>query len=172
MEVERCPLDIAGGPAVVVDDCHLVYRFQKILGEHLLGPIGVHHDQKGSGIGADHGIGGGEKGVRILRQGGQLIHHLIGGIGFRITDNVGGDPLFTGNGKDARRRPDAVQVRKAMSHDKDLRGILDQGGQGACHDAAFDLGMLFRILRPAAIELKVEAVFDHSLVAAPGKGHL
>ncbi len=54
--VERGPLDIGGGPAVVVDDRHPVAGLEQLLRLDLLGSIGVHHNSQGPGIGDEQGI--------------------------------------------------------------------------------------------------------------------
>ena len=46
MVVEGGPLDVGGGPAVVVDDRHPVAGLQYLPGQHLLRTVGVHYYHK------------------------------------------------------------------------------------------------------------------------------
>ena len=166
--VQRSPLYIAGRPAVVVNDRHFVDRFQKLLTQYLFGPIGIHHHQKGVGVGGHHGVGGGEECVFIFRQGRQLGDHLCGGACLPIMDDVGGHPHLTGHGQNTRRRPHTVQIGELVAHDKNPGGVCDEALQSVGHHPAFYLGVFFRVCGPAAEELKVEPVLHHRLVAAPG----
>ena len=59
-----------------------------------------------------------------------------------------------------------------MAHDKHPGGVGHQLAQGIGHDPALNLGALLQLLGAAAVELEVELVLDHHLVAAPAQGHL
>ena len=172
MEVECGVGDIGGRPAVVVDDGHPGAAFQQILAHHLLGAVGVHHHQQGPGVGQNDGVLGGEEGFLVLRHLGELLRHVGGGVGAPLLDDADGDPLLPGDGAHTGAGADAVQVGELVAHDKDIGGVGDELGQGIGHDPALDLGALFHLLVPAAVELEVEFVLHHRLVAAPGEGHL
>ena len=172
VEVEGGVGDIGGRPAVVVDDGHPGAALQQVLAHDLLGAVGVHHHQQCPGVGQDDGVLGGEEGLLVLRHLGELLRHVGGGVGAPLLDDADGDPLLPGNGAHAGTGADAVQVGELVAHDKDVGGVGDELGQGVGHDPALDLGALFHLLVPAAVELEVELVLHHRLVAAPGQRHL
>ena len=125
MIVQGGAFDIGGGPAVVVDHGHPVAGLQQLRRLDLVGPIGIHHDSQGAGVGDEQGLLGGEEAVLILGQGGQAVDELLGRGRRGLLDDVDGDAVFPAQGTHARRRADAVVVRGAVAHDEHLGGVGD-----------------------------------------------
>ena len=172
VEVQCRVLNVGGRPAVVVDDRHPVAGVQQLPVLHHIRPVGVHHHQQGPGLGVDEGVGAADERVLVLRQVPELAHQGPGVVALHVDDDLGLLALLPGGAADARRRAHRVHVRVLVAHDVDLPRVGDQLPQSLGHDPALDLGALFRGLGPAAVELEVQAVLHHRLVAAPAEGHL
>ena len=172
VEVEGGALNVGGGPAVVIDDRHPVARSQQLLGVDLLWAVGIHYYQQGGGVSQHKGLLGGDEDPLVLGQGLQLVRHDRGGVGPRLPDDVGLDPPLAGQGTHAGGSADAVKVGELVAGDEQSGGVGGQLAQGVGHDPALDLGALFGLLGPAAVELEVELVLDNRLIAAPGQSHV
>ena len=172
MIVQGGPLNVGGGPAVVVDHGHPVAGLQQLRRLDLIGPVGVHHHGQGAGVGDEQGLLGGEEAVLILRQGRKPVDELLGRGRRGLFDDVDGNAVFPAQGAHARRRTDTVVVRGAVAHDEHLGGVGHQSGQGVGHDPALHLGALLCLFGAAAVELEGELVADDGLIAAPGQGHV
>ena len=172
MEVQGGVLDVAGGPAVVVDDRHAVAALQHLGGLHEVRAVGVHHDKKGPRLQPQESLLLVHKRPGVLRQLPQLRQHQLGGVVVLVDDDLGLAPPLPGDAHKARRRAQGVHVGVAVAHDVDLLGVLHQLAQGVGHDPGLDLGPLLRGLGPPAVEGEVLPRPHHGLVAAPGEGHL
>ena len=172
MEVEGRVLDIVRRPAVVVNDRHPVAGVQQLPVLHQIRPVGVHHHQQGPRLGVDEGVGTADKYVLVLRQAGQLAHQGPGVVALQVDDDLGPLPPLPGRAAHARRRAHRVHVRVLVAHDVDLTGVGDELAQGLGHNPALYLGPLLCGLGPAAVELEVQAVLHHGLIAAPAQAHL
>ena len=172
VEVEGAALDVGGGPAVVVDDRHLVAGLEHLSAGHLLGAVGVHHHQQGPGVCLQEGLLAVQKQVLVLLHPLQLAVQLVGGGGSALPDDVVGHTLLAGNGAHAHGGAHGIHVGGGVAHDEHAGGVRHQLAQGGGHDPALDLGALLGLLGPATEELEVEAVFHHRLIATPGQGHL
>ena len=172
MEIEGRVGNIGGGPAVVVDDRHLVDGLQQVLAHHLLRAVGVHHHQQAVGVGQQNGVLRREEHVLVLGQGGEPVTHLAGRVDPRLPHDVDGGALLPGHGAHAGGSADAVQIGVLVAHDEHGGGVGHQLAQGVGHDPALHLGALLQLLGAAAEELEVELVLHHHLVAAAAQGHL
>ena len=108
VEVEGRVGDIGGRPAVVVDDRHLVAGEEQLLRRDLLGPVGVHHHQQAVGVGQDQRVLGGDEGLLVLRESGELLHHAAGRVLAGLPDDVGGNPPLPADRHHPRRRADTI----------------------------------------------------------------
>ena len=172
MVVEGGPLDIGGGPAVVVDDCHPVAGLQHLPGQHLLRTVGVHHHHQGAVVHHQQSLLGREKSAPVLAQLGQPVRQDLTGGRAGLLNDIGGDSLLPGDGKHAGSGAHTVVVRGLVPHDKQTGGVGHQGREGIGHDPAFHLGALRGLLGPSAEELKGELVADDRLISTAGQRHL
>ena len=156
----------------MVDDGYPVAGLKQLGRLNLLGTVGVHHHSQGAGVGDEQGVLRGEKCIVVFRKLRELVDQLLSRGSARIPDDVGGHPVFPAQGAHTGGGAQRVVVRGLVAHNKDLRGIGNQGGEGVGHDTAFHLCALFRLFGAAAVKLKSKLVADHRLIAAPGQGHV
>ncbi len=119
VEIEVRPLDIGGGPPVVVNDRHLVAGIQQLPVLHLLRAVGVHHDQQGAGIRPEHGLLGIQQHTFVLRHPRHPVIELIRRGPPRLPDDIVAHPLHPGDGANPHGGPHRVEVGGAVAHDHD-----------------------------------------------------
>ena len=172
MVVERGPLDIGGGPAVVVDDCNPVAGLQHLPGQHLLRAVGVHHHHQGAVVHHQQCLLGRQKCSPVLGQLGQPVGQDLARGRAGLLDDIGGDPLLPGDGKHAGSGAHTIVIRGLVPHDKQAGGVGHQGREGISHDTAFHLGALLCLLGTASKKLKGELIADDGLITPAGQRHL
>ena len=171
MEVEDRLLDVVGGAAVMVNDHDAAQGFQQGLALHLVGTVGVHHDEQTLGIRRQEGVLAGHEAVGVF---GYIPQHGQQGlcrVEFRVNDDIDLLALLAAQAADAGSSAHGVQIGHFVAHDEDPPGLHDQLRQGGGHDAGFDLCAALGGLVAAAEEGKVVTVLDDGLVAAAGQGH-
>ena len=172
MVVEGHFVDVAGAPAVVVDDRHLLTALQQRLRLHALGAVGVHHHQEGGGLGVEEGGVAGDKGAAVLRLLLEPAEDGMDGVILGVDDDLGLFAPLAGDGHDAGGGAQAVHVGVLVAHDVHVARLVHQLAQSIGHNTGLHLGALLGGLGAAAVELKVAAILHHGLVAAPAEGHL
>ena len=172
MEAEGGVFNIAGGPAVVVDDRHPAAGLQNLGAFHQIRPVGVHHHQQRPGTHLHKGLRRVYEHALILRQCPEHGQHGLGGVLLRLNDDLGSPAQLPGGAANAHGGAHRVHVGEAVAHDVDVLGVRQKLSQSVGHDPGLDLGALFRGLGPSAVEGEVRLPPDHCLVAAPAQGHL
>ena len=158
---------------MVVDHRHLVHCLQQILAHHLLGPVGVHHHQQAVGVGQQDGILLGEEHILVLAQPPQPAWDIsLAGFCPASLMMCTGAPFF----RAMAHTPAAAPMQSMsgylwpMTNTREASAISSPRALG--HDPALNLGALLQLLGAAAVELEVELVLDHHLVAAPAQRHV
>ena len=157
---------------MVVYDRHLVARLQKPQILDLLGSVGIDYDQQGFAVGGEHCFLCAYEDILVFRS---LFKHLDKRLCqclFRIGNNVHPHAVFACNEAHGNGCSDAVHIAVTVTHDENLRSVLNERSKCVCHYAGFDLCSGIALADLAAEEIKVKAVFDDRLIAAAAKCHI
>ena len=171
MEIHHHGIDIIRRPAVVVDDADLGDGFEQRLTLHLIGTVGIHHDENAAVVRHEQGILPGNECFPVLRLCLNLGDQLGRGVFLRIDNNAELLTLFPAQAAHAHSGAHGVQIGILVSHDEHMAALADQLHQRVGGDPGANLAAVIRLPVPSAVEAEIEAVLHHRLIAAPAQGH-
>ena len=164
--------DIVCRTPVVVDDRHAGAGLEQARIFHLIGPVGVHHDEQRAAVGVQERLLRRQEGLTVFRRAEHPIAELAGRRLVGIHDDAAGRAEFARDAAHAGSSAERVQIGESVPHDVDLGRVLNELTEGVCHDAGFDLCAPLNLSAAAAEELKRDAVFHNGLIAAARECHL
>ena len=172
VEIDHHGTDVVRGPAVMVDDGDLADGLQQRLALHLVGTVGVHHDENGIAAAAQQRILAGDQHAVVLRHGLDLLDEPLGGIVLGVNDDPGGLLLLAAHTGHTQRRTHGIEIRVLVAHDVNIVGFGDELHHGVGIDTGADFAPVLHLLVAAAVEVEVQPILDDRLVTAAAQAHL
>ena len=157
---------------MVVDDGDLADGLQQRAALHLIGAVGVHHDEDGISVTAQKGILTGDDDALVLGHRPNLLDELLGGVVLLVQDDVGLLALLAAQAVHAQGSAHGIHVRHFVTHDVNVAGFGDELHQGIGGDPGAHLAPVVDLLAPSAVEGEVQPILDDRLIAAAAQAHL
>ena len=155
----------------MIDNSHAVACQQEALILHLLRPVRIHYDQQRTVVRHHDGILRRDEGVLVRTVAFEHRDKFLAGVVVRIDDNPRRRAAFARDTAQTDRAADAVQIRETVPHDEHAVRVRNQFAQRVCHHAGLDFRAGLHLAAASAVELEIETVLDHCLIAAARQSH-